>query len=45
MKKFLVPAVALALVAFTFVLTPSGHAQQAGASDAKAQTPAAGEIK
>ena len=38
MKKILVPAVAIALAAFTFVVTPSGHAQQAGASGAKAQT-------
>ena len=32
------PISAFALGMFTFVLTPSGHAQQAGASGAKAQT-------
>jgi glucose/arabinose dehydrogenase len=37
MKKILVPAAAIALAAFTFVLTPPGRAQQ-GASGAKAQT-------
>ena len=38
MRKFLVPAVAVVLATFTFVLTPAGHAQQGGASGAKAQT-------
>jgi len=38
MKKILVPAAAIALATFTFVLTPSGHAQQNQASGAKAQT-------
>jgi aldose sugar dehydrogenase len=38
MKKILIPAAAIALAMFTFVLTPSGHAQQSQASGAKAQT-------